>query len=441
MTSNPSTASQSTLKSWATKRRLVIFSILLVLILGGYIVSKRYRGGPATDGQASSNSRADRSQGRPQPVSVGEVTTRDVHLWLSAIGSVTARNMVTVHSRVDGELLRLNFIEGQTVKKGQLLAEIDPRTFQAQLAQVNGQLARDTALLHNAQLDLKRYQELWASDSIAKQQVDTQEALVRQYQGTVENDKGLVDNAKLQLSFTQIIAPVSGRIGLRQVDPGNQIHASDATGLASIAQIEPITVVFSVPENQLPEINRRLAKGEVLTTDAWDSDKKTRLASGRLLTADNQIDQSTGTIKLKAEFANTDHALFPNQFVNVRLLLGIQKDATVIPSAAINRGARGTFVYALDGDDSVKSASVTLGAVDGDVVAIEGPLKAGDKVVVDGADKLRDGAKIQVIHPDSAKAGAGTGGPEKHRGNREGKPPGGWEKGEQRNQGQPAAAP
>mgnify|MGYP002364736311 FL=1 len=333
------------------------------------------------------------------------MAVKDVPIWLSAIGSAVPRNLVTVRARVDGLLLRVHFTEGQTVKAGQLLAEIDPAPFQAQLAQADGQLARDTAQLNNARLDLARYRDLWAKDSIAKQQLDTQEALVRQYEGAVQNDRGVVDNAKLQLGYTRVTAPASGRIGLRQVDPGNQIHAADANGLASIAQMQPMTVVFAVPEIQLPRISRRLADGDVLTVEAWDREQKNLLAKGRLLTTDNQIDAATGTIKLKAEFANADHQLFPNQFVNARLLLGMRKDATVVPAAAVLRGSQGSFVYTVDGESTVKSVPVTPGVADGDIVAVAGALKPGDKVVLDGGDKLRDGAKVEVVSAEQRRQG------------------------------------
>jgi len=334
------------------------------------------------------------------------VAIKDMPVWITAIGSAVPRNLVTIRTRVDGELIRVYFTEGQIVKKGQLLAEIDPRPFQAQLTQVNGQLARDSAQLQNAQIDLRRYQDLWAKDSIAKQQLDTQEALVRQYQGTVENDRGLVQNAKLQLSYTQISAPVSGRIGLRLVDPGNQIHASDANGLAAVAQVEPMTVVFAVPEINLPEITRRMASRETLKVEAWDREQKNLLASGKLLTADNLIDSTTGTVKLKAEFANAGSSLFPNQFVNVRLQLGVREGSTVVPTAAIQRGTQGAFVYTIDAENTVKSVPVTTGTVDGELTSVDSPLKPGEKVVTDGSDKLRDGAKVEVMTAEKRPAPA-----------------------------------
>lgn len=414
------------------RRRLLLGIGLLALALGGAVYY--LNGGTPREGQPQAKGgegKGGRSGGmnRIQPVSAASVAVKDVPVWLTAIGTATPRNLVVLRTRVDGELFRLHFSEGQMVKQGQLLAEIDPRSFQAQLGQAEGQLARDSALLQNAKVDLARYQDLWAKDSIARQQLDTQAALVRQYEGTVANDRALVENARLQLSYTRISAPVSGRIGLRQVDPGNQVHASDANGLASIAQVEPMMVVFAVPETHLPDINRRLGRGEALAAEAWDREQKNRLAAGRLLTTDNQIDPATGTIKLKAEFQNKDRSLFPNQFVNVRLLLGTREGALVVPGASVLRGAKGAFVYTVDGEGAVKAVPVTPGPVDGELVAVDGPLKPGDQVVTDGADKLRDGAKVEVITPEKRQAaggGEGKGGWQgKRRGGGEGRPKGG----------------
>ncbi|OJW50747.1 MAG: hypothetical protein BGO63_16340 [Candidatus Accumulibacter sp. 66-26] len=359
---------------------------------------------------------------RPQPVSVAEVRIADMPIWISALGTAVPRNLVTVRSRVDGELIKLHFREGQMVTQGQALADLDPRPFQVQLTQASGQLAKDAALLKNARLDLERYKELWAKDSIPKQQLDTQEALVGQYEGTVEADRGAVESARLQLAFAHIVAPASGRIGLRQVDPGNQIHASDANGLAVIAQLQPITLVFSVPESYLPALNRRIAGGDPVAVEAWDREQKERLAVGHLLTTDNLVDTATGTIKMKAEFANEDSALFPNQFVNVRLLLGTRKDALIVPGAALQRGAKGTFVYVVDGAGTVASVPVAAGPADGELLAVDGALAAGARVVTDGADKLRDGAKVEAVSPATRAAAAPPAAAHgKHRA--DGKPP------------------
>ena len=333
---------------------------------------------------------------QPRPVAASAVKVQDVPIWINAIGTMIPKNLVTVRSRTDGELLKLHFQEGQIVKAGQLLAELDPRAAQVQLTQASGQLARDTALLKNAQLDLERYRKLLEQDSISKQQVDTQEALVRQYQGTAEVDRGTLAAAQLQLAYTRISAPVSGRIGLRQVDPGNIVKSGDVNGIVVIAQVQPITAVFSVPEINLPTISQALSAKEATVVEVWDRELKHKLASGKLLTADNQIDTATGTLKLKAEFANSDNTLFPNQFVNVRLAAGLAKGAKVVPGSAVLRGAKGNFVYVIE-DSKVSAVPVQLGPTSGDQVVIEGRIKAGAQVVTDGADKLRDGAQVKVI--------------------------------------------
>jgi multidrug efflux system membrane fusion protein len=329
-----------------------------------------------------------------------------IDVYLNALGTVTPRNVVVVRPRVDGELMRVAFKEGQLVKAGELLAEIDPRPFQVQLTQATGQMAKDQALLRNAQLDLERYRTLLAQDSIAKQQVDTQEALVRQYEGAVQSDQGAIDSAKLQLTYSRVTAPIGGRVGLRQVDPGNVVHASDTNGLVVITQLQPVTVIYPIPEDNVPQVMRRLASSEAIVVDAWDRDQKAKLASGKLVTVDNQIDTATGTVKLKAEFPNDNLALFPNQFVNVRMLVQTLADATLVASAAIQRGAPGTFVYVVKDDRSVTVAPVKLGPVQGEVTAIASGVSPGDLVVIDGADKLREGGKVELITREAQAAPA-----------------------------------
>ena len=333
---------------------------------------------------------------RPVPVAAVPTKKGDMKVYINGLGSVTPLNMVTVHSRVDGELMEVLFTEGQIVKSGQLLARIDPRPFEVQLAQAEGQMAHDQALLINSKIDLERYRVLWQQDSIPKQQLDTQDALVRQYEGAIKTDQGQIDSAKLQLTYSRITSPITGRIGLRLVDPGNIIHAADVNGLLVITQLQPITVIFPIPEDYLPPVITALNKGSHLPVDAYNREQTQKLATGVLLTTDNQIDPTTGTVKLKAIFDNKDSLLFPSQFVNASLLIDTKKDVLIIPSAALQRGPQGAYVYAVKPDQTATVRQVVIGEVQGGDASIRSGLSVGDLVVVDGAERLREGAKVEV---------------------------------------------
>ena len=371
-------------------KRWLIGLLALILVVAAIYLRR------ARPGDAQSGSTSRRSATRPQeiPVVTAVAKTGDMKVYLNGLGSVVPYNTITVKSRVDGQLVNVLFKEGQTVSSGELLAEIDPRPFQVQVAQAEGQMARDQALLVNAKVDLERYRVLFSQDSVPKQQLDTQQSLVRQYEGVVKADQGQVDNAKLQLSYCRIIAPIRGRVGLRLVDVGNMVHAADANGLVVITQLQPITVVFAVPEDNLPEILKNVKAGQKLPVEAYDREQKRRLATGALASIDNQIDPNTGTIKLKAVFANSENELFPNQFVNARLLVDTLDNVTLIPSAAIQHSPQSAFVYVVKPDQTVEVRNVEIRLSEGDETAIAKGLKPTEVVVTDGVDKLQPGAKV-----------------------------------------------
>ena len=342
------------------------------------------------------------------PVTAAKARTGEIGVYFTGLGAVTPIYTVTVRSRVDGELMKIYYKEGQTVRKGELLAEIDPRPFEVQLTQAEGQLIKDQAVLENARVDLARYQALIKRNAVAEQQLATQQALVTQDEGIVKTDQGQINNAKLNLIYCHITSPITGRVGLRLVDPGNIVHATDANGLMVITQIEPISVIFTISEDQLPPVIKRFRAGERLRVDAYARDMKTRLSQGTLLTIDNQIDQTTGTVKLRALFDNKDDALFPNQFVNARLLVQEKRGVTLVPTAAIQRGAQNTFVYLVKADQTVTVRKVTLGTTEGDDTEIVSGLAAGDVVVTTGTDKLQEGSKVtaQITDDGSRRPGS-----------------------------------
>lgn len=402
------------------RRTWIAAAVILVLAgVGWYVYSQRQGatdpastaagpGGPGAGGRRGGPGGPGGPGMQPRsPVVVNTVARRNMDVVLNGLGNVTPVNNVTVRAQVSGPLLKVLFKEGQMVKAGDVLAEIDPRPFQATLDQAVGQLARDQALLQNARLDQQRYKTLLAQDSISKQQVDTQDALVRQYEGTVKTDQGNVDNARIQLGYTRIVAPASGRIGLRQVDPGNIVGTSDTNGIALITQIQPIAVLYTIPEDNLPAVLKKLNGGEKLVVQAWDRQLRNQLGEGTLLTTDNQIDTTTGTVKLKAIFPNADGMLFPNQFVNVRTRVDTLEDATVIPVAAIQRGQQGTFVYVVNEQSEVKVQVIALGPSDGTHTAVMKGLEPGQRVVVDGADRLKEGMVVEAVDP-AARAAATT---------------------------------
>lgn len=392
---------------------------LWVLVIGGIVLGVWYFRGARTPSEAANPSAPPapgRGRGGPGggmgnfsvPVVAAAAQHGDLPVYFNGLGTVTAFNTVTVRSRVDGQILSVAFREGQYVHEGDLLAQIDPRPFEVQFEQAQGQLTKDQAQRKDAEANLERYKLLFKEGVIPQQQLDTQAALVGQFDGSIKSDQSQVDNAKLQLTYSRITAPISGRVGLRLVDPGNIVHATDSNGIVVITQLQPIAVLFSLPQDNLPQVNAKLRAGVQLNVEAYDRDDTTKIAAGKLLTIDNQIDPTTGTYKLKSVFNNSDNALFPNQFVNIHLLVDTMRNLTIVPASAIQRGPQGTYVYAVAGDNIAKIRPVTVALTTANSVGLSSGVNAGDVVVVDGQDKLQDGSKVTptMIGGSNGNAGA-----------------------------------
>jgi len=402
----------------SSKGRLWLWALVFATVaLGGWYYRNSRNASPSADAAAPGapgKGKGGFSAGNMVvPVVVATAQRGDLPVYFNGLGTVTAFNTVTVRSRVDGQLISIAFKEGQFVHEGDLLAQIDPRPFQVQLAQAQGQLAKDQAQRRDAEVNLERFKLLFKEGVIPQQQLDTQAALVGQFDGAIASDQSQIDNAKLQLTYSRITAPISGRIGLRLVDAGNIVHASDSNGLLVITQLQPISVIFSLPQDQLPEVNSKLRSGVQLSVDAYDRDDTAKIASGKLTTIDNQIDLTTGTYKLKSIFSNTDNALFPNQFVNVHLLVDTKRNLTIVPAAAIQRGPQGTYLYGVAKDPATKDTiakiyPVTIAQTTGNSVGLSAGLNSGEMVVIDGQDKLQDGTKVNPS-PANGSSGAGSG--------------------------------
>lgn len=386
---------------------LVALGIVVLILLFFRVIQQR---NPQSAGPAGGRGR--NGQAAPVAVAVATASRGDIDLKIPALGTVTPLATVTVRTQISGVMQKILFTEGQTVRQGDALAQIDPRPYQAAVQQMEGNLRRDQALLADAKLDLTRYEGLVKEDSIAQQQLDTQRALVAQYQGTIESDEGQLKTARVNLAYTRILSPVTGRVGLRQVDQGNYVTPGDANGIVLINELQPITVIFAIPEDYVASLMQRLHEGGALPVEAFDRTNSAKLATGQLLTIDNTIDVTTGTVKLRAQFDNTDGVLFPNQFVNVQLLQQTIKDQTIIPNSAVRRGApngvQTTFVYVVGAGRTVQVRPVTLGVVDGERVAVSKGLSVGEIVVTEGGDRLREGAEV-VLPSDAGNPPAAAG--------------------------------
>jgi multidrug efflux system membrane fusion protein len=383
-------------KSPSRRRRWIIYALTVLLIASGvwHFSSRQKSANPWGPNPAWAGTQ------HVQPVRVVRAERRDLAVYLKAIGTVTPLNTVTVRSRVDGQLLRVLFEEGQRVTAGQLLAEIDPEPYRIALAQAEARLSQNQAQLETARADLERFRQLYEKSLVTSQQMEAQQALVRQREGALAADQAAVDESRLQLAYTRIEAPIPGRLGLRRVDAGNLVRANDTSGLVVITQTQPITVMFTVPESELAQVLAPVRAGEELVAEAWDRSEQKLLARGRLTTVDNQIDLATGTVRLRAEFANEDESLFPNQFLNVRLRVRTLRDAVVIPAAAVQFGSRGTYVFVVNAENQATVRDVVLGAAEGLDQAIVSGLAPGDAVVLEGVDRLREGRPVVVVEKD-----------------------------------------
>lgn len=390
------------------RSRAWLWVVIIVLLGAGLYFWKGRSGtapstGAATEGAAKGGRGAG---GGATPVVAAKAKKGDIGVYLTGVGTVTSIYTVTMKSRVDGELMKVNFKEGDVVHQGELLAVIDPRPYQVQLTQAEGQLLKDQALLDNAKIDLDRYQTLLTHNAVPEQQLATQKSLVAQYEGAVKTDQGQIDSAKLNLVYCNITAPITGRVGLRLVDPGNIVHAADTNGMLVITQVEPISVIFPISEDQLPPVLAKVHAGQHLTVDAYDREMTAKLATGTLATLDNQIDPTTATLKLRADFANRDGKLFPNQFVNARLLVEEKRNVTLVPTAVVQRNNQSTYVYLVKPDSTVTVRQVTVGTTEGDQSEITSGLEPGDTVVMTGVEKLQEGSKVSVHFEGAQPAGA-----------------------------------
>lgn len=402
-------------------RRTLLAGTIAVVVIGGLLWWHPWNRTPAATPGAGSAAQGASSGGGgrhsrggpaamanvPQPVQVATATQGEMPIVLSALGTVTPLANVTVKTQLSGYLQSVSFQEGQIVKKGDVLAQIDPRPYQVSLENAEGTHARDSALLATARLDLKRYQTLLSQDSIASQTVDTQASLVKQYEGAVKTDQAAIDSAKLNLTYARITAPVSGRVGLRQVDPGNYVTPGDSNGIVVITQLQPMSVIFTTSEDNLPQIVKQVNAGQKLSVTAYNRNNTVPLETGSLATLDNQIDTSTGTVKLRANFDNKEGMLFPNQFVNTRLLVDVMRNATIVPTSAVLTGSIGQFVYVVKPDNTVTVRKVTIGPIDGERTSIVSGVALGERVVTDGSDRLREGSKIS-IPADKPKGASGA---------------------------------